>query len=395
MRNNQKTVLKQTLTQTLIFGFFTLSVVFAQTQMGSDIDGEAAGDRSGFSVSLSSDGNRVAIGAPYNDATGVDWGQVRVYEFNSGSWTQLGADIDGEAAFDNAGWSVSLSSDGNTVAIGALYNDGNGNSSGHVRVYNYSSGTWIQLGSDIDGEAGADGSGRSVSLSSDGNRVAIGAPGNDGNGSDAGHVRVYNYNSGSWSQLGADIDGEAAGDNSGFSVSLSSDGNRVAIGAYWNDGNGSDAGHVRVYSYNGSTWTQLGGDIDGEASSDASGISVSLSSDGNRVAIGANENDGSANNSGHVRVYSYNGTNWTQLGSDIDGEAASDNSGKSVSLSPDGNRVAIGAHINDGNGNASGHVRIYNYSSGTWTQLGSDMDGEVGGDNLGKSVSLSSDGDRV
>ena len=73
----------------------------------------------------------------------------------------------------------------------------------------------------------------SVSMSSDGTIVAIGAPYNDGNGSNSGHVRVYEYSGGSWSQLGTDIDGEAAGDSSGYSVSLSSDGTKVAIGANW------------------------------------------------------------------------------------------------------------------------------------------------------------------
>ena len=106
----------------------------------------------------------------------------------------------------------------------------------------------IQIGVDIDGEAADDWSGSSVSLSSDGTRVAIGAYKNDGNGTDAGHVRIYEYSAGSWTQLGADIDGEAAGDYSGFSVSLSSDGTTVAIGAPDNDDNGNSAGHVRVYS---------------------------------------------------------------------------------------------------------------------------------------------------
>ena len=87
-------------------------------------------------------------------------------------------------------------------------------------------------------------------------------------------------------QLGSDIDGEASGDRSGYSVSLDSDGDRVAIGAYLNDGNGSDAGHVRIYSWDGSSWNQLGSDINGEAAGDQSGISVSLDSDGDRVAIG-------------------------------------------------------------------------------------------------------------
>merc|ERR1712165_105592 len=101
-----------------------------------------------------------------------------------------------------------------------------------------------QLGSDIDGEAADDFSGRSVSLSSDGKRVAIGATGNDGNGSYSGHVKIYEYNRSKWTQLGSDINGEASGDFSGRSVSLSSDGRRVAIGAMYNDANGSNSGHV-------------------------------------------------------------------------------------------------------------------------------------------------------
>ena len=72
--------------------------------------------------------------------------------------------------------------------------------------------------------------------------------GNDGNGNASGHVRVYKYTSGNWSQLGSDIDGEAADDQSGASVSLSSDGTIVAIGAHGNDGNGNNTGHVRSIS---------------------------------------------------------------------------------------------------------------------------------------------------
>ena len=60
----------------------------------------------------------------------------------------------------------------------------------------------------------------------------------------------------------------------------------------------------------------------------------------------------------------------TQVGADIDGEAANDYSGQSVSMSSDGSKVAIGAHWNDRNGDNSGHVRVYEYASGSWTQLG-------------------------
>ena len=91
-----------------------------------------------------------------------------------------------------------------------------------------------------------------------------------------------------WSQLGADIDGEAANDHSGSSVSLSSDGTHCC---HWSlmemMAMEHASGHVRIYNYNGTSWSQLGSDIDGEAASDYSGYSVSLSSDGTTLAIGA------------------------------------------------------------------------------------------------------------
>ena len=67
-----------------------------------------------------------------------------------------------------------------------------------------------------------------------------------------------------WEQIGQEIDGEAAADYLITSVSLSADGSVVAIGAYGNDGNGIDAGHVRVYTLDNGTWVQTGQDIDGE-----------------------------------------------------------------------------------------------------------------------------------
>eukprot|EP00979_Chaetoceros_neogracilis_P014918 scaffold5045_cov264-Chaetoceros_neogracile.AAC.1 len=365
-------------------------------QKGNDIDGEAADDRSGDSVSLSSDGSVVAIGAPYNDGNGGSSGHVRMYTWESTSWVQRGDDIDGEAAGDLSGGSVSLSSDGAVVAIGATGNDKNGWYSGHVRVYAWDYPSWVQMGNDFDGEARNDRSGWSVSLSSDGSVVAIGAYRNDGNGNLSGHVRVYAWDDSLWVQMGADIDGEAADDGSGYSVSLSSDGNVVAIGAYRNDGNGNRSGHVRVYAWDDSSWVQRGDDIDGEAGADESGGSVSLSSDGTVVAIGATGNDKNGNRlghvRGHVRIYAWDDSSWDQMGADIDGEAADDRSGDSVSLSSDGSVVAIGADENKGIGYYSGHVRVYAWDDSSWVQRGDDIDAEAADDLSGGSVSLSSDG---
>ena len=237
-------------------------------------------------------------------------------------------------------------------------NDANGDNSGHVRVYENINGTWTQIGDDIDGEASNDGFGRSVSLNSNGNIVAIGSTGNDGNGDASGHVRVYENNNGTWTQIGDDLDGESSGDWHGYSVSLNSNGNIVAIGAAGNDANGDNSGHVRVYENDNGTWTQIGDDIDGEALRDYSGSSVSLNSNGNIVAIGAEANDGNGDSSGHVRVYENDNGTWTQIGDDIDGEASYDYEGWSVSLNSNGNIVAIGAQsANSG----FGRVRVFEY----------------------------------
>jgi hypothetical protein len=150
-------------------------------------------------VNLSPDGNILAIG----NSGAHPPGYMRVFslevgddDVDTGSWKQIGQDIIGEANGDEFGYSGTLSDNGKTLAVSAISNDGNnGVDSGHVRVYQGkdadSESGWMQLGQDIDGEAAGDWSGYSVSLSADGNTVAIGSPSNDDNGDLSGHVRVF------------------------------------------------------------------------------------------------------------------------------------------------------------------------------------------------------------
>ena len=92
---------------------FMIGLVVLGYKEVMDIDGEVSHNASGFSVSLSSDGNTVAIGAPNNDGVnGTYSGHVRFFDWNGSSWLQRGQDIDGEAAYDYSGHSVSLSNDG-------------------------------------------------------------------------------------------------------------------------------------------------------------------------------------------------------------------------------------------------------------------------------------------
>jgi hypothetical protein len=344
----------------------------------------------GNAVAISDDGTIVAIGADFAKFQNYNrLGYVEIKQYNSsGGWTRIGLLVGANGNLPNSGnnnvqfgAAVALNGDGTILAVSAPYNP----SGGIVQVYQYSSGSWSQLGSDITGSGRLGDTHGTLSLNTDGTILAIGDR-YDSTGT--GVARVYEYIGGSWSQLGSDIAGEAASDSCG-TVSLNSSGTILAVGARNNDGNGSNAGHVRVFEYSGGSWSQLGSDIDGEAADDHSGIGVSINGTGTIVAIGADANDGNGDGAGHVRVYEYSGGSWSQLGSDIDGEAARDRFGISVSINSGGDTVLIGASETFESGQRWGYVKMFHYSSGTWAQVGDKQIGTHYQDNAGVAVALS------
>jgi hypothetical protein len=340
-------------------GVYVFSSSPLWSQLGQSIIGESQGDKSGFTVRLNKTGNRLAIGAPFNQDNGWESGHVRVYELNGSTWNQLGDDIDGEYSEDlSSDWNgLSISDDGNIIAIGGHMNDDAGSDAGHARIFHWDGSSWNQLGADIDGESGGDQSGISVSLSSDGNTIAIGAsyPGNN-DGYRLGHARIYSWDGSSWNQLGADIDGESSDDESGWSVVLNSDGSRVAISSRRNDDAGIDAGHVRVYEWDGNVWNQLGSDINGESSGDQSGFSLSMNNTGNIVAISSPWNDDNGTDYGKVKVFQWDGIIWNQLGQDINGDTTT--FGWSISLSDNGT-ILTSSNVNN-------YISVYDYDGNNW-----------------------------
>ena len=377
----------------VIFTFLTLTSFFlcAQTQIGSDIDAENISDLFGTSVAISSNGNTIAAGGYLNDGGGYNSGHVRVYRYINDKWTQLGSDIDGEAILDESGFSIALSGNGNTIIIGAAANDGNGNKSGHVRVFELINNNWVQKGTDIDGEAIGDRFGWSVGISENGNIISAGAIFNDGNSSSSGHVRAYSFKNNSWIQLGSDIDGDYQGDQLGYAVSLSKDGSYLAVGALGNDENGSDAGEVKVFKYENSIWKQVGSDINGESADDYFGGSVSISDDGSVLAIGASRNDAGGTDRGHVRVFELKNNVWVQRGTDLDGNKDYDYF-YGVSVSGDGNRIIVGASGKDENGSDAGQLSVFNYSNNKWNLFNSPINGKSANSSFGRSSALSRDG---
>lgn len=360
-----------------------------QTRLGSDILGEAASDGLGRAIALSNDGQILVAGSQGNDGNGSSAGHARVFQYSSSvGWTQLGNDIDGDAAGDGLGTSVAISHNGSIIALGAPENDDNGTDAGQVQVYQYVSGSWTQLGSSLEGESAGDFFGFSLALSSDGTILAIGAPFNDGTGSDAGHVRVFDYSSGSWTQLGSDIDGEFSGDWSGYSIDLSSDGETLAIGAPVNN----SKGQVRVFSFANGVWSQIGSDIDGVISSGAFGASLALSNDGSDLVVGMNSSNN--NITSQVQVFKYLSATWAQKGSSILSTQASENFGESVSISGDGNVICIGAKEWDSSTNYNnGRALLYSLNNSNWVQIYGSISSSTAYDRLGETVVISPNGE--
>ncbi|MFP6603445.1 MAG: VCBS repeat-containing protein, partial [Pirellulaceae bacterium] len=379
-------------------------------QLGSDINGTTPLDESGTVTSLSSDGLTVAIGEPSNDANGLNSGRTRVLRYDTAAetWNLLGAPLLGESIGNISGSSLALSGDGNTVVIGAPNNDGGGVGlqTGHARIYRYNATTdvWNLVG-DIDGQAGGDEFGWSVGISEDGDIVSIGAQHHDAGGNlNSGQVRSYRYNAATtnWDDHGTPIDGAAISDEFGISLSMTADGKTLAVGSHLHDAAGTDRGQVRIFAHNVATdtWDPVGNAIDGQEDGEHFGFAVSLDDAGTRIAVGADLNDAGGTDRGRVQIFEYNGTTtWNQMGSDIDGQVDLDQLGYAVSLSGVGDSVAIGTFGDDTVGGESGQTRIYDFDTGLftpdWVQRGIDLDGEAAADESGRSVSMSGDGTRV
>jgi len=368
-------------------------------QLGDDITGTEVGDEFGWPLSLVAGGTRLASSAWLNDFNGIDAGLVRVFDIDSnGTAEQVGVDLYGESTDDIA--RGVLSEDGKRLAIGAPRNGGpNGTSSwsGQVRVFELQSGSWTQLGDSLYGETEEDYFGRFPALSSTGSIMACGAQWHSGiAGPWNGHVQVFQYTGSAWVRLGGDgdLEGVASDDGFGFTVSLSEDGTLLAVGAPYHDSNGESSGHVGVFQYSSGNWTQLGGGyINGSAAGDEFGYRVDLSMDGNILAVAAPFSNGNGPSSGQVRVFSYdeNSDTWHPFGDDIYGDESHD-SLTTISLSGNGMRLATGAPYADGD---RGYARVYENLDGHWQPVGGKIWGYRTSESFGMGIALSSDGSRL
>jgi FG-GAP repeat len=374
-----------------------------------------------FSMAISADGNTLAVGASdeTSNAIGVNGNQSDTSLTNAGAvylfsrsnniWSQQ-AYIKASNTRANSffGVSVALSSDGNTLAVGASSESSNGigvaadqtnqaaPGAGAVYLYKRGNSTWTQQSYiKASNTRSNSGFGVQVALSADGGTLAVGAwtessnaTGIDGNQSDltaanSGAVYVFTYDTISWNQQAYVKPSNTKAElRFGQRIALSANGNTMAVGSSRESSNAtgvngnqsnvssSEAGAVYVFTRAQAVWQQQAylkasnTNANHIGIGDRFGIAIALSADGNTLAVGAwgedsgatginaNQNDESAQESGAVYLFSRSNLVWSQQAYlKASNTRAGDRFGTRVALSADGNTLAVGAQEEDG-GNA-------------------------------------------
>ncbi|MDC0465099.1 thrombospondin type 3 repeat-containing protein, partial [Pseudomonadales bacterium] len=345
--------------------------------------------------------------------------KVRVFQRKAEGWAQLGSTL-GEDLGGAQYRRVQLGRSGNNVAIGSenfgesTDSGGAGEKSGRVQVYEWVSEDWAALGDPITGASGGALFGSAIAMDKYGLRMAVGAPGEQAEGSGegstdelstkgVGSVTIYEFSGDDqsapkqWrlngdSTAGSKLWGVAPGSSFGSAVALSRDASVLAVSAIGQEDGSVNESSVQVYRVSDQGYVQMGAPIQGKTAREFFGRSIALDQLGTTLAVGADGADVNGENSGAVRVYKWDGAAWAQLGSDIGGEAAGDGSGTSVDLNVDGTVLMVGAPGNSGNGLSAGHARVYAWNNTSWVQRGPDIDGAGATDFFGRTVTISGDG---
>jgi hypothetical protein len=295
---------------------------------------------------------------------------------------RLTGNTPGNPASDNFGVSTSLNSAGNVLAVGAYSADTNNvSNAGAVYIFTGSNNSWAQaarLTGNTPGNPISDLFGISTSLNSAGNVLAVGAYNADSNSVTAGAVYIFTGSNNTWAQaarLTGNTIGSPASDLFGISTSLNSAGNVLAVGAYNADSNSVTAGAVYIFTGSNNSWAQaarLTGNTIGNPDGDNFGYSTSLNSSGNILAVGAYDADSNSVTAGAVYIFTGSNNNWAQavrLTGNTPGNPDSDRFGYSNSLNSAGNILAVGAvNADTNNVNDAGAVYIFTGSNNSWAQ---------------------------
>lgn len=405
---------------------------------GAPIYGKVAYDHAGKYVSMSGDGTRVLLTVG-GGSGGDGWNSAaRVYEYTNNSWTQMGSDLPTFIHYSHSYGGSVMSNDGSTIALCSPWGPDS-----MIRVFTWNGSSWVQRGANLygnhtdssnfgvdaalnhDGTVLAAGERKTrdawwykwngsswdlrvvipdsgtmtsellrengLSLDSTGNRLAFATRAfSNSLGNYVGHARVFDWdeNTSTSSQVGSEITGDTQDDRM-QSISITGDGSTIVIGSTYDEGVGNiasaatNSGSVKVYKYINNDWVKQGSTLYGYEESDQMGWSVDINEDGTIIASASwyylNP---------RAHIWKWDGSDWQSYGSDILPENYNSGgqtintwteTGLSLSLSNDGNTIAVGEWRQDTNTETNvytvdqGRVRILNREASALIK----MDGNV------------------
>ena len=355
-----------------------------------------AGDRLGYSIAMNGNGDTVIVGAYAADPVGyLQAGSAYVYVRSGATWTQQAILIASDKANnDYFGYSVAMSADGNTAVIGACQDDTN---KGSAYVFIRIGTSWYQQDKLVDSTGLSNYYfGCSVSISADGNTAIVGAYADSTVATSAGSVCFFTRSGSSWSRVDKVYASDAAAsDLFGISVCISGDASTVVVGAYLNDDDGTSSGSAYIFTKPSTQWTQQAKLLASDAAdSDNFGRSVSISNDGNTAVISAFLDDTTFTDAGSAYIFTRSGSTWSQYTKITPTTPVLEHwFGGCISINGNGDTILIGANGDDTKGTNAGAVFIFTKTAGVWSQQAKLTASDTATvDYFGYSVSSSADG---
>ncbi|MBI1293417.1 PKD domain-containing protein [bacterium] len=361
-----------------------------------------AEENDGFGTAVDISGDTLIVGAPREDTGGNNTGAAYIFQGGAGNWrTVRKIQAPDAETNDEFGYSVSIS--GDTVVVGAPFEDTGGRNTGAAYIFQRNQGgtdNWGQVkkiqASDFQVD---DNFGWSVSISGD--TIVVGAPREDTGGSNVGAAYVFGRDQGgvnNWGEVRKIQAGDKGfADQFGFSVTI--DGDTIVVGAPREDSGSNDAGAAYIFERN-----QGGADNWGEVrkiQADETGLAdqfgTVVSIGGDTIVVGVPFEDSGGINAGAAYIFQRNqggAGNWGQVHK-IQASDAQANDQFGFSAHIDGGQIVVGAPLQDTGGSNAGAAYIFQRDEG-----GTDTWGEVekieasdaqANDLFGRAVSISSD----
>ena len=340
----------------------------------TDADGNSY-DQLGRTVFISSDGNTIVSGAPYDKEPELYSGAVHIWRLDGDNYVYKQKLIDPTPEITGVfGFSISISSNSDTIVVGSYYDDDNGLNSGAVHVWKLDGDNYVykQNLTDPSGNRN-DNLGYSVFISSDGNTIVSGAPRDKEPETYSGALHVWKLDGDNYEYKQKLTDSVSnTNDQLGSSVVISSNGEYIVGGAIRDDEPETepktDSGALHVWKLDGVNYVYKQKLIDPSGNDkDYLGDSFSISSNGEYIVAGNKNASGPGEYSGALHVWKLTGDNYVYKQKLIDPSGNSaDNLGYSIAIDLSGNYIVAGAIGDDDKGLDSGAVHLWTLNSGEY-----------------------------